>query len=438
MPTVATEDLQTLVARLLEGAGASAQEAATVSRLSVAANLAGHDSHGVIQIPVYIDRIEKGHIVPGAPFEITQESDTTTVIDGHWCFGYVVSERAMGITIDKAMKANVAATTIHRQSHVGRLSAYPMMAAEAGLICLMTADSGRTAKHVAPFGGREARLGTNPIAIAMPSNLDGPFVIDMATSSVAAGKIKLAQARGDSIPLGWILNADGQPSSDPNDYGKGGVLLPVGGTEGYKGYGLSAIVEIFSALLTGLGFGVNPAGPHNDGCFIACFKVEAFRDLATFRAEVTEFAARNRNAAATASKSRMQPGKSSPPSRNASAWNESLTEPGDDLRAPALSAQILGVDDDGPLVCRERVHEFPGACEGRAVNPMGRCDSRVQGQRLLRRPKRCRPVLQSRVRQRFENRAGRNQWFDLAQNAGVAQGQLILSNFEKGFRRSTP
>ena len=228
------DELESLVSRLLQGAGASEHEAATVARLSVAANLAGHDSHGVIQIPVYIDRIDKGHIVPGAPFEITSETDTTTVIDGHWGFGYVVSEQAMRITIGKAARSNVAATTVHRQSHVGRLSAYPMMAAEEGLIALMTADSGRTAKHVAPFGGREARLGTNPIAIAMPSNLDGPFVIDMATSSVAAGKIKLAQARGAAIPEGWILNGEGRATTDPNDYASGGVLLPLGGAEGTR------------------------------------------------------------------------------------------------------------------------------------------------------------------------------------------------------------
>jgi uncharacterized oxidoreductase len=291
MVSIGAQSLQSLVRDLLVAAGAPVEEASTVARLSVAANLAGHDSHGVIQIPVYIERIEQGHIVPGAPFEVLQESETTTVVDGHWGFGYVVSERAMRLTVEKAQRSNVAATTIRRQSHVGRLSAYPMMAAEEGLIALMTADSGRTAKHVAPFGGREARLGTNPIAIAMPSNLDGPFVIDMATSGVAAGKVKLAQARGEAIPPGWILDGDGRPSTDPHDYGRGGVLLPLGGSEGYKGYGLSAVVEIFSALLTGLGFGVNPSGPHNDGCFIACFRVEAFRDLETFRGEVTDFAA---------------------------------------------------------------------------------------------------------------------------------------------------
>jgi len=290
MPTVTAGALEALVQGILEGAGACAQEAATVARLSVAANLAGHDSHGVIQIPVYVDRIERGHIVPRARFEVTRESATTTVVDGHWGFGYVVSQRAMRITIDKARTADVAATTVHRQSHVGRLSAYPMMAAEAGMIALMTADSGRTAKHVVPFGGREARLGTNPIAIAMPSDLDGPFVIDMATSSVAAGKIKLAQARGEPIPPGWILDRDGRPTTDPGEYGHGGVLLPLGGSEGYKGYGLSAMVEVLSGLLTGLGFGINPQGPHNDGCFMACFRVDALRDLATFRREVTEFA----------------------------------------------------------------------------------------------------------------------------------------------------
>jgi LDH2 family malate/lactate/ureidoglycolate dehydrogenase len=291
MPIVQADTLRTIVATLLEAAGALREEAATVAKYSVAANLAGHDSHGVIQIPIYIDRIGKGHIVPGAPFEIKQESPTTTVIDGNWGFGYVVTERATRLTIEKAKKANVAATTILRQSHVGRVATYPMLAAREGLIAIMTADSGRSPKAVAPFGGREARLGTNPICIAMPSDLDGPFVLDMATSAVAVGKIKLAQAKGTPIPEGWVVEKDGSPTTDPFSYDRGGVLLPLGGSEGYKGFGLSAMVEVLSALLPGLGFGVEPTGRHNDGCFLAMFNVEAFRPLATFKKEVAEFAA---------------------------------------------------------------------------------------------------------------------------------------------------
>ena len=290
MPVLSAERLRHVVAVLLKSAGANDHEAETVAKYSVAANLAGHDSHGVIQIPTYIDRIAKGHIVPGAPFEILSESATTTVIDGHWGFGYVVAERAMRLTIEKAKKQNVAATTVHRQSHIGRVAAYPLLAVNEGMIAMMTADSGRSPKAVAPFGGREARLGTNPITIAVPSDLEAPFFIDMATSGVAVGKIKLAEARGESIPEGWILNKAGDPTTDPKDYSRGGILLPLGGAEGHKGYGLSAIVEILSGILPGLGFGVEPSGRHNDGCFIACFNVAALRDLATFKREVADFA----------------------------------------------------------------------------------------------------------------------------------------------------
>ena len=286
MPTVPAEKLREIAADLLMGAGASEEEAAIISRHSIGANLAGHDSHGVIAIPTYIDRIRRGHIVPGAPFEIVRESPTTTVVDGHWGFGYVVSERAMQITIEKARRSNVAAATVFRQSHVGRLADYPIMAASAGMIGLMTADSGRSTKLVAPFGGREPRLGTNPICIAMPSDLDGPLFIDMATSAVAGGKLGLALARGTSIPEGWILDKDGNPTTDPS---AGWVQLPLGGPEGHKGYGLSVMVEILSGILPGLGFGHDPSGRHNDGCFMAAFNVEAFRPLDEFKKEVAEF-----------------------------------------------------------------------------------------------------------------------------------------------------
>src|SRR6202045_1033557 len=289
MPIVQADRLTRIGAALLKAAGASDEEASAVAVGCVNANLAGHDSHGVIAIPTYIDRIKAGHIVPGAKWTIVQESPTTTVIDGHWGFGFHVNAKAMALTIEKAKTANVAACTVFRQSHVGRLAAYPMMAMKEGMIGLATADSGRSPKAVAPFGGREARLGTNPIFIAVPSDLEAPFYLDMATSAVAAGKIQLAAARGEEIPQGWIVDSDGRQTTDPRQFRKGGALLPLGGSEGYKGSGLAAMVEVLCGLLTGLGFGVEPTGRHNDGCFLAVFKVDAFRPLAEFKREIGAF-----------------------------------------------------------------------------------------------------------------------------------------------------
>jgi LDH2 family malate/lactate/ureidoglycolate dehydrogenase len=290
MPKVPAERLREIGRTLLMAYGVPEEEATTVARHVVNANLAGHDSHGVIMLPNYIERVKVGHIVPGAPFTVVQESPTTTVVDGNWGFGYVINERAMRLTIEKADKHNIAATTVFRQGHVGRLASYPLMAAEAGMIGMAWADSGRSPKGVAPFGGREARLGTNPWAIAVPSDLEGPFCMDFATSAVAMGKIKLAEARGQEIPRGWVVDSEGDLTTDPKKI-QGGALLPLGGPgEGYKGTALAAMGEVFCGILTGLGFGVEPSGRHNDGCFLIAIKVDAFRPLLTFRKEVAEFA----------------------------------------------------------------------------------------------------------------------------------------------------
>ena len=289
MPKIDADRLAEIGRELFIAAGTPPQEAETVMRHVIAANLAGHDSHGIIQVPTYIERIKVGHIVPGAPWQIVRESPTTTVVDGHWGFGYVANERAMKLTIEKAKSANVAAATVFRQGHIGRVASYTLMAAREGMIGIATADSGRSPKAVAPFGGREARLGTNPISIAMPSDLEGPLYLDMATSAAAAGKIALSVARGTPVPPGWVIDKDGRPTTDPAQLRQGGALLPVGGSEGYKGYGLSVMVEILCGLLTGLGFGVEPTGRHNDGCFMAVFNVDAFRPLAEFKKEIGEF-----------------------------------------------------------------------------------------------------------------------------------------------------
>ena len=290
MPVIKPEHLQNIAEKLLIAVGASDNDALTIARHSIGANLVGHDSHGIMQIPTYIDRVKRGHIIPDADYEILRDSPTTTVVDGHWGFGYVVTEMVMKTTIEKARSQNIAAATVFKQSHIGRLADYPLMAAEEDMIGIITADSGRSAKSVVPFGGRDKRLGTNPISIAMPSNLDGPYYLDMASSAVAAGKIEVAKARGKDIPEGWLVDSEGDPSTDPADLSSGGAILPLGGPEGHKGYGLSSIVEILSGVLTGLGYGHDPSGRHNDGCFMAVFNVAAFRDIADFKKDVTDFA----------------------------------------------------------------------------------------------------------------------------------------------------
>ena len=288
MPNVGATDLTAFAMAAYEAAGTPREHARIVAAHQVGANLAGHDSHGVVLLPTYVDRIDRGHIMPAARPAILNESASTLAVNGGWGFGPVISEWTMERLIAKAKETRIAAGTVREQSHVGRLADYPLMAARAGFIALMMADSGQTAKAVAPFGGREARLGTNPICIAFPSELPGPICIDMATSAVAAGKLNLARAQRKPIPLGWLLDKDGKPTTNPNAQLEGGVMLPLGGPEGHKGYGLSFAVETLAAVLPGLGFGIDLRGRHNDGTFMLVLDPGAFSPT-DFKAQVEAF-----------------------------------------------------------------------------------------------------------------------------------------------------
>ena len=289
MPVVNAEDLTTLSQAIYEAAGTPPEHARIVVEHQVGANLKGHDSHGVVLLPTYVNRIDRGHIMPAATPTVISETPTTIFVNGNWGFGPIVSEFTMGRCIEKAREHKVAVATVREQSHVGSLNDYPLMAARAGMIGIIMCDSGQSPKSVAPFGGREARLGTNPLCIAFPTDLPGPVFIDMATSAVAAGKLNVARARNQPIPLGWLLDKDGRPTTDPNAQAEGGVMLPLGGPEGHKGYGLSFAVETLAALLPGLGFGIDPQGRHNDGSFMLAIDPSAFMPLADFKKEVEAF-----------------------------------------------------------------------------------------------------------------------------------------------------
>ena len=217
----------------------------------------------------------KGDIIPGAKWEIINESPTTTVVDGHWGFGYVANERAMQLTIEKAGKQNVAAATVFRQGHIGRLATYPLMAAKEGMIAMITADSGRGPKHVAPFGGRKTPLVLIRYQLRCHQILMVLFLLIWHLRQFA-GKINLALARGNNIPEGWIIDKEGRATTDPADSRQEGLCCPWVAQRVTKAMA-SLMIEIFSGILTGLGHGVEPT----DGIMMgvsAVFK-RSFRPL---------------------------------------------------------------------------------------------------------------------------------------------------------------
>ncbi|MDD9207556.1 Ldh family oxidoreductase, partial [Georgenia sp. 10Sc9-8] len=162
MPVVAVPDLSRLMHEIYTGAGVPADEAEIMTAHQIEASLAGHDSHGAVRTPTYVRLMEEGRIVPGATMEVLQDHPASLLVDGHWGLGFVQTERALELALEKARNVGVAALSIRRQGHVGRLGHYTGRAADAGMAAMMMADSGRGPKGVVPFGGTDARLGTNP------------------------------------------------------------------------------------------------------------------------------------------------------------------------------------------------------------------------------------------------------------------------------------
>ena len=176
-------------------------------------------------------------------------------MDGHYGFGQVAATFSTELAIDKAKKQGVSCVTMRRLGHLGRLGAYAEMATRAGLRSdLVLLRSAAYGISQAPFGGFKRMLGTNPIALAFPSEEEGPILSDFATCVAAEGKIRLSRARGHKLPDGWILDKEGRPSNDPNDFYAGGAILPVGGSVGHKGFCLAFMTDLFGGILSRDGF----------------------------------------------------------------------------------------------------------------------------------------------------------------------------------------
>lgn len=284
---MSSPDLCEFTAKIFRAAGIPDSIAHLVADSLVEADLTGHDSHGIIRVLEYLKEIRNGRINPQAEPEIVHETATTLLVNGHWCFGQVVAGWTMERVIRKAAVHNLAAGSIYRCGHIGRAGAYPTMAATHGLISLAFVNGGGVQPRVAPFGGIRPVFGTNPLAAAVPVKGEVPIVIDFSTSVVASGKIRVARDRGQELPEGWILDREGRPTRNPQDYYDGGMLLPAAG---HKGYALGLLVEVLGGLLTGAGTPVLPDSGYKvgNGVFFLALNIEAFRPLAEFTAQVNE------------------------------------------------------------------------------------------------------------------------------------------------------
>ena len=249
----AADALKAVVASVCSAAGSEPAEAELIARRLVDANLAGHDSHGVIRLPRYIRSLATGGVFVNRHATVVLDTGSLIVVDGNNGFGQVVGGEAMEVGIAAAKRNGACVLALRHSSHLGRIADWAEMAADAGLASFHFVNvTGIGASRVAPFGGTDRRLGTNPIAAAIPRSGGPPIVLDMATSIVAEGKIAVAANRGVETPEGWLLDRNGRPTRNPRDlYDEpGGSLMPFGA---YKGYGLSLFVDLFAGALTGAG-----------------------------------------------------------------------------------------------------------------------------------------------------------------------------------------
>jgi hydroxycarboxylate dehydrogenase B len=253
---IAADRLRQLAATILAAAGSSAEEAQKVAARLVDANLTGHDSHGVIRVPQYVGQVRDGSILPNQQAEVVRETDAVTVLDGHFGYGQIVGEQAVQAAIDKARRHGIAMSALRSSAHLGRLGDWAEMAAAAGLASLHFVNATGIPLRVVPHGGRDGRGTTNPIAMGIPVQGSGPAILDFATSAIAEGKVRVARNKGALIPPDCLLDADGRPTTDPNQLyaDPPGNLVPFGGTTGgHKGGALWLMVDLLAGAFTGGG-----------------------------------------------------------------------------------------------------------------------------------------------------------------------------------------
>lgn len=250
--TIRAAALTTFVAALFEAAGAPKAHAERTGEGLVAANLSGHDSHGVVRVPRYLQAIADKHLDPHATPKTLSETPVTLVVDGRSGFGMVIGRETMRRAIEKTKSSGIVLVATRTSFHLGRIGEWAEQCAEAGLVSLHFVNVLNVGGLVAPFGGKERRMSTNPFVCGIPVPGRDPIILDMATSRIAEGKALVALNAGKQVPEGALIDAEGRPSRNPADlYGPPqGALLHFGE---HKGYGLALICDLLAGALGGGG-----------------------------------------------------------------------------------------------------------------------------------------------------------------------------------------
>jgi uncharacterized oxidoreductase len=289
VPTLMPQPLTTFLEALFRAADVPPEEAARVAASLVDANLCGHDSHGAIRTAQYLDAIADGRLKPGAPFTVERETAAVLVASGGWGLGQVQAHRLLQRLAPRAQALGLAAGTLRHTGHIGRLGEYADAAARQRLALIATVNNHGFGRGVAPPGGREARIGTNPLCVGVPTQGE-PVILDIGTSVVAEGKVRVAFNKGQQVPPGWLLDPEGRPTTDPGVLYREprGSLLPLGGAHGYKGFGIGLLLDMLVGGLSGAPCST-PGAPNLSGnavLFIA-FDIEQFAGANHFLREVT-------------------------------------------------------------------------------------------------------------------------------------------------------
>lgn len=246
MRNFAPSRLVELVAQIMRAAGSAPDEASAIARRLVDSNAVGHDSHGVIRVGKYLEWVRAGWLRTNQKPTIVVESDSLAIIDGNRGFGQVIGEFATRLGVEKAARNGIAMIGLRNCGHLGRVGDWADMAAEAGQVSLHFLNTSG-AQRVAPFGGSDRRLSTNPISIGIPIEGGDPVIVDLTTSMVAEGKLMVAVNKGEPVPEGWIVDRHGSPTTDPQAFYDGGALLTVGG---HKGSALSIVTDLLAGAVS--------------------------------------------------------------------------------------------------------------------------------------------------------------------------------------------